>query len=157
MVLALQPVLCLLPSPLRLFRHIILAPPHLPRMVLLYSHLSLLPLVMMFSGPPRILASSILLLQLLTPLLPQLLTALLLQVFTALKFSHPTPVHSTTFSSQPLTTVYHGFPVHSTTSRSQPLTTVYHRSLRKILNQDQHITTSSRKLRSRYKPFLSGQ
>ena len=49
-------------------------------------------MIMMFSGPPRILASSILLLQLLTAQLPQLLTALLLQVLTALKFSHPTSI-----------------------------------------------------------------
>ena len=46
---------------------------------------------------------------------------------------------------------------HSSTSSSQPLTAVYHRSLRRILNQEQHITTSPRRLRSRYKPFLSQQ
>ena len=48
-------------------------------------------------------------------------------------------------------------PVHSATTISQPLPAVHHRSLRKVLSQDQHITTSPRKLRSRYKPFPSGQ
>ena len=48
-------------------------------------------------------------------------------------------------------------PVHSTISSSQPLTAVFHRSLRRILNQEQQITTSPRRLRSRYKPFLSQQ
>ena len=46
-------------------------------------------------------------------------------------------------------------PVHSTTSSSQPLPTIHHRSLRRILSQDQQITTSPRKLRNRCKPFLS--
>ena len=45
--------------------------------------------------------------------------------------------------------------VHSTTSSSQPLTSIHHRSLRRILSQDQQITTSPRKLRNRCKPFLS--
>ena len=44
--------------------------------------------------------------------------------------------------------------VHATTSSSQPVTSIHHRSLRRILSQDQQITTSPRKLRKRGKPFL---
>ena len=45
--------------------------------------------------------------------------------------------------------------VHATTSSSQPVTSIHHRSLRRILSQDQQITTSPRKLRKRFKPFLT--
>ena len=48
-------------------------------------------------------------------------------------------------------------PGHPTTSSSQPIATNYHRSLRRILSHDQSITTSPRKLRSRYKHIPSGQ
>ena len=90
-------VLALL-HPLRmLFLHIFHAPLQLlPLLRLVFLYLSLLSLVMMFSGPPRMLASSTLLLQLLTALLLQLLTAqlpqflmaLFLLLLTALMFSH---------------------------------------------------------------------
>ena len=68
-----------------------LIPPHLPQMALRHSCLSPLSLVM-FSGLPKILASSILLLQLLTFLWLQLLITLHLQVLTTLKLSHPTTI-----------------------------------------------------------------
>ena len=48
-------------------------------------------------------------------------------------------------------------PGHSTCSSSQPITTSYHKSLRRILSQDQDISTSPRKLRSRYIQTTSGQ
>ena len=48
-------------------------------------------------------------------------------------------------------------PGHSTISSSQPITASYHRSLRRILSQDQNITTSPRKLRSCYIHTTSGQ
>ena len=43
---------------------------------------------------------------------------------------------------------------HSTTSSSQPVTSIHHRSLRRILSQNQQITTSPRRLRKHGKPFL---
>ena len=48
-------------------------------------------------------------------------------------------------------------PGHSTASSSQPITTSYHRSLRRILSHDQDISTSPRRLRSRYSQTTSGQ
>ena len=46
--------------------------------------------------------------------------------------------------------------VNPTNSSSQPINTNYHRSLRRILSQDQNITTSTRKFRSRYSQTLLG-
>ena len=63
-------------------------------------------------------------------------------------------------SPNPQTLPYSNIPdsisqAHSTTSSSQPVTSIHHRSLRRILSQDQQITTSPRKLRKRGKPFLT--
>ena len=60
--------------------------------------------------------------------------------------STPHNLHTLSSSTSPTSVT----PEHSTTSSSQPITTSQHRSLRRILSQDQIISISPRKLRSRY-------